>query len=285
MTDVYEIEVPKTVGEDGISSLRIDIRTDEHVLGPGLFIYGFLPNSNAEQQGLLRVGDELLTVNDLDVEGGTIPDLVSAMQNEEYVDSSFVPMMVRRQMDQFRHVSNVATPFAPLPVVEENAFSPYSQKYNHFNEFEGEQGYNNEYQEQDIDSGAGSGGGGDLNPEGIVFEVDVPKTQNHLQLDIRNDPQVFEKGLFLFGYLMPDSLAEHSGNLMVGDEILEVNGINVAGGTSEDVDAILRDDVFPDVLLKVHRMMREPSVVSSEKRPFIKVIQAFVTLFYNIIPC
>jgi C-terminal processing protease CtpA/Prc len=126
MTDVFEIEVPKTVGDDGKSSLRIDIRTDEEVLGRGLFIYGFLPDSSAEQQGLLHVGDELLMVNDVDVEGGDIPDLVSAMQSEEYADATSVPVMVRRQGDQSRHVSTVSTPFVPLTAVQENIHSPYS---------------------------------------------------------------------------------------------------------------------------------------------------------------
>jgi C-terminal processing protease CtpA/Prc len=86
-----------------------------------------------------------------------------------------------------------------------------------------------------------------------------------LQLDIRNDPQLFGKGLFLFGFLTEGSRAEQQGVLQAGDEVLEVNGVNVAGGSAEDVAAVLRQDVFPDVLLKVHRAVRAPSMASSKK--------------------
>ena len=249
MTDVFEFEVPKTVGEDGRASLRIDIRSDEDVLGPGLFVYGFLPDSNAEQQGLVRIGDELLMVNDMDVEAGTLDDLVVAMQSEEYKDAGEVPMMVRRQMDhsQSRHVSKVSTPFTQLPPVQENVLSPFYSQHSNFSHPEDTPLVN--------DSVAGRG-----------------ESPGGMQLDIRSDPQMFDKGLFIFGFLCENSLAEQQGNIQIGDEVLEVNGINVAGGTAEDIEDILVSDVFPDVLLKVYRSQQTPSVVSSAvTREFIKV--------------
>lgn len=267
MTDVFEFEVPKTVGEDGRASLRIDIRSDEDVLGPGLFVYGFLPDSNAEQQGLVRIGDELLMINDMDVEAGTLDDLVVAMQSEEYKDAAEVPMMVRRQMDhsQSRHVSKVSTPFTQLPPVQENVLSPFYSQHSNFSHPEDTPLVN--------DSVAGSG----ESPGGMVLEIDVPKTNSRLQLDIRSDPQMFDKGLFIFGFLCENSLAEQQGNIQIGDEVLEVNGINVAGGTAEDIEDILVSDVFPDVLLKVYRSRQTPSVVSSAvTREFIKVISTLV---------
>eukprot|EP00603_Paraphysomonas_imperforata_P012482 CAMPEP_0114476450 /NCGR_PEP_ID=MMETSP0104-20121206/14760_1 /TAXON_ID=37642 ORGANISM="Paraphysomonas imperforata, Strain PA2" /NCGR_SAMPLE_ID=MMETSP0104 /ASSEMBLY_ACC=CAM_ASM_000202 /LENGTH=766 /DNA_ID=CAMNT_0001651179 /DNA_START=79 /DNA_END=2379 /DNA_ORIENTATION=+ len=256
MSDVYEVEVPKTIGEDGKASLRIDIRTDADVLGPGLFIYGFLPDSSAERQGLLQIGDELLMVNDVDVEAGSLEDLLVAMQKEEYANSDSVPMMIRRQTDQARHVSSVSTPFAMLPPVQENVLSPHSHQSRLSNP------------EDDSSPVVNTAEGSSDSPGGFVLEIDVPKTDNRQQ---RSDPQMFDKGLFIFGFLTENSRAEQQGNLQIGDEVLEVNGINVAGGTADDVDAILCNDVFPDVLLKIYRAKRtSDSAVSSVKAEYKK---------------
>jgi C-terminal processing protease CtpA/Prc len=67
-----EISVPKTQGE-----LRIHVK---HSKRKGLFIHGFKPNSLAEQQGLLCAGDELLTVDGVDVRHTALPGLVAVLK-------------------------------------------------------------------------------------------------------------------------------------------------------------------------------------------------------------
>ena len=241
MSDVFDLEIPKTTGIDGKSSLMVDIRTDVESLGPGLFVCGFLPGSQAEAQGLLEIGDELLVVNDVDVEGGTIDDLVYAMQSEEYANSNYVPVMIRRQSDASRHVSTVTTPFvAHQAIAMKNEILAVDLKPNR--------------SDHDVlDHGTEENG---LLNDNVVFEVNVPKTNNSLQLDIQSKVQDAGKGLFICGFTVADSMAEEQGILQVDDEVLEINGIDVSGGTIEDVDNLLSGDVFPDVLLKIRRASR-----------------------------
>ena len=68
-----EVAVPKTQGE-----LRIHVK---HSKRRGLFIHGFKPNSLAEQQGILCVGDELLAVEGEDVRAKALPGLVAVLKN------------------------------------------------------------------------------------------------------------------------------------------------------------------------------------------------------------
>jgi len=67
------------VSSDG--TLRVYIRHDDEGQGAqGLFIHGFRPDSEAEKQGLIRPGDEILSINNTYVKGLFLEDLVAAMQ-------------------------------------------------------------------------------------------------------------------------------------------------------------------------------------------------------------
>ena len=83
--------MPKTNGE-----LRIHIRHDDEGDAHGLFVHGFKPGSKAEQQGLMRAGDEILTVDGVDVEGKFLESLVAVLQAHEGADDS-VRMRLRRR--------------------------------------------------------------------------------------------------------------------------------------------------------------------------------------------
>jgi hypothetical protein len=98
---IFEVEVPRTDGK-----LKIDIRSDEDIFGPGLFIYGCARGSKAEQQGLLQVGDELLAVNGRIVDGGTIEDLSQALLETNPVAPA-VKLKLRR-VNNRRHIADVS---------------------------------------------------------------------------------------------------------------------------------------------------------------------------------
>ena len=101
------MEVPKTEGK-----LKIDIRSDENVFGPGLFVLGFAPGSNAERQGMLRVGDELLAVNGRTIDGGSLEDLGRVLRRVDSPRALMVRLQLRRMSDA-RHSLDVSLSHSP----------------------------------------------------------------------------------------------------------------------------------------------------------------------------
>lgn len=106
-SEVYEILVPKA--EDG--ELKIIIRYDDHTADEspnkgsireehkrgGLFVHGFKSNSKADSPGLLCVGDEILSINGVDVQGQHLYYLVVLL--EEFVADDSVLMKIRRRFE------------------------------------------------------------------------------------------------------------------------------------------------------------------------------------------
>ena len=74
-TDVLDIQVTKSA--DG--TLRVNVREDSDGDHRGLFVHSFKKESIAEKEGLLLVHDEILCVNGMDVEGGDLAQLVTAL--------------------------------------------------------------------------------------------------------------------------------------------------------------------------------------------------------------
>jgi uncharacterized protein YdgA (DUF945 family) len=68
-----------------------------------LRVHGFKPNSRAEQQGLIKVNDEILSVNSVDLEGQDLEALVNALAKISMVtdpsgDLDSVLVRVRRKV-------------------------------------------------------------------------------------------------------------------------------------------------------------------------------------------
>ena len=72
--------IPKTENE-----LRVIIRYDNDIENgiSGLFVHGFREDSNAEKQGLIKVGDEIISVNGIDMRLKTLIDFLAVMQSSE----------------------------------------------------------------------------------------------------------------------------------------------------------------------------------------------------------
>jgi hypothetical protein len=111
-TDILQFTIPKTNGE-----LCLYIRHEDEGIdgGHGLFIHGFkqvavfddldggdsefeediaYERSLVEQQGLIKIGDELITINGIDVEGKYLEDVVAALRNHS---GDEIPVCIKRR--------------------------------------------------------------------------------------------------------------------------------------------------------------------------------------------
>jgi hypothetical protein len=95
----YIFEVPKTNGQ-----LRVLIRHDDDGSHKGLFIHGFRPNSKAETQALLKIGDEILEIDNVNISGGQIEDLIEVLKLNT---RDFVTLLVCRRDNLNNNFSNI----------------------------------------------------------------------------------------------------------------------------------------------------------------------------------
>jgi hypothetical protein len=231
LTDLFELpsadllfNVPKT-GD----VLRVLIRHDDEGDASGLFVHGFIPYSRAEEQGFLRVGDEIISVNGVQVEGKQLDAVVTALQHHH---DEFVPIVIRRRDLLLSPQSPWRSPRIPL------SFDEHSPR-----PFTTEDGSQPDDFPDLSDLFA-------LPSKTLLF--DVPKTNGQLRVMIRHDDDSTYKGLFVHGF-RPYSNAEAQGLLQVGDEILEVDGVNIAGCQIEELVDVLKANQRDSVSLVVCR--------------------------------
>jgi hypothetical protein len=232
----FVFNVPKTG-----NLLRVLIRHDDEGDRNGLFIHGFKSYSRAEEQGLLRVGDEILAINDIHVQGQQLEAVVDALVDHE---DEFVRMVVRRREGFWNDGSSprsniswndqsISTQSSPRAFV----ISDQVQQPDVFPDF------------------------GDLlalPSQDLLFRV--PKTNGTLRVQIRHDDDGDMKGLFIHGF-RPFSKAEAQGFLKVGDELIEINGVDVQGEQLEVVIDVLQhspeDDEFVDMVVRRRDQLEE----------------------------
>ena len=226
----FEFVVPKS--SDG--QLRIHVRHDDEGDIHGLFIHGFKPNSVAEQQGLVQIGDELLSLDDVNVEGKFLSVVVEFLKAHE---GDSVRMRLRRRvLDSSIHQPQVKSARTSMSARSSAIPTPrVFQIHDKVSKPEEEPSLEqlSMYPAVDID-------------------VVVPKTQGELRIYIRHDDEGDAHGLFIHGF-KPNSNAERQGLLQVGDELLEVNGINVKGMFLEDVVSALQGHDEGVVSMRIRR--------------------------------
>lgn len=237
-SDTFIFDVPKS--SDG--TLRINIRCDEdkeHNIR-GLLVHGFKSQSEAERQGLLSVGDELLAVDTTSLEGGSLEDLIMALRGHQ---GASVRMTVRR----------VRAASAPAPAQEVLTAQPV---------VESPTALLDEVPVYTIVPPPSTGSKDIPSPPlleelgslpAVDIELMVPVSEDgKLRLYIRHDDEGDAHGLFIHGF-KPNSAAEHQGLLKAGDELLSIAGKVVKGLYLEDVVAALIDHTDPLVPMKVRR--------------------------------
>lgn len=87
-----EILTPKTNGK-----LRIDIKQsnlEDEI--QGLFINSFIKPCKAEEEGLLLIGDELISINKYNIEGYSLEQLVEVIQQVDDPSKPYILLGIRR---------------------------------------------------------------------------------------------------------------------------------------------------------------------------------------------
>ena len=253
-----DLSVPKSI--DG--SLRLYIRHDDEGDAHGLFIHGFKPNSAAEKQGLLKAGDELVTVNKINVKGGFLEDIIRALQ--DHVGSS-VPMTIRRHLmeendellkDMVAHEFEVsrkalmeelmAGDTAEAASTQEAKAARKAQIERIMMEQKKARQEKLEKEAEERAARAASMPNSLLTEKAKLvaeaskpykdFSCAVPKTRGELKLHVKHS---YKRGLFIHSF-KPNSLAEKQGVVDIGDEIIEVEGKNVHGATLRTLVELLK---------------------------------------------
>jgi C-terminal processing protease CtpA/Prc len=233
LTDLFELpyldmlfNVPKTG-----TVLRILIRHDDEGDVSGLFVHGFIPYCRAEEQGLIKVGDEIISVNQINVQGKQLDDVVHALKDHH---EEYVPLIIRRRDPhplvappspwKSPRLPHPMDEISPRPFTTEDGSQP-----DDFPDF------------SDL-----------FTLPSQTMAVIVPKTNGQLRVMIRHDDDGSHKGLFIHGF-RPYSNAEAQGLLQVGDEILEIDGVTLAGGQIEELIDVLKVNHLSTVKMLICR--------------------------------
>jgi hypothetical protein len=249
----YRFNVPKTNGQ-----LRVHIRHDDDGESSGLFVHGFKSYSRAEEQGLLQVGDEVLEMNDVPMENKGLLDVIDAMEGHT---DEFVTIVVRRHEVSGGLLSGTITP----------RFSEHigggGSSQNHMSNTAGSV--------ESLGSSTGFRGLPNTSPRPFIvgktqhpetfpplesllklpsqeMRFLVPKTNGQLRIELRHDDDGETNGIFIQGF-RPFSEAKKQGLLQIGDELLELEGVDVCGRQLEDVINVLAHHYGDDVEMVVCR--------------------------------
>lgn len=221
--DELEFMVPKTEGE-----LRILLRHDDEGTAFGIFVHGFRPMSNAEAQGLVHIGDELVEINRVDVRGKTLEDVIAALDGHT---ANEVQMKVKRRdiamavdiaASQTEDASVVLSPrpYVIKEDVQQPAFFPSVHELLA------------------------------LPSQELAFIV--PKTNGELRIQLRQDEEDGILSIFVHGF-RPFSNAEKQGLVKIGDELIAIEDVDVQGQSLEFVVDLLKDHTEENVHMTVCR--------------------------------
>ena len=86
-----DLQIQKTNRE-----LRINIRHEDDSTSGGLFIHGFQPNSRAREQGIVRVGDEVIAIDNLSVRNKDLAAIAKILRKHR---GDVIKIRVRRMVD------------------------------------------------------------------------------------------------------------------------------------------------------------------------------------------
>jgi C-terminal processing protease CtpA/Prc len=200
----------------------------------GLFIHGVKPNTRAREQGLLRVGDELLAVDDVNVQGKYLERVVKIiMRNTD----DYVKLTVRRTAgahgisDQFSALSDGAD--------ASKSSIPTAAEVNQRLQLRSQERQTTVAQlvskVEDISIDAYTG----------EYEIITEKVNNSLRIVLRQDDhratvanpsETLGTGLFVHGFLT-NCPSERQAIIRIGDELLSVNGVPI--DSEEDIGRAL----------------------------------------------
>lgn len=254
-SDTLEVLVPKS--SDG--TLRINLRHDDEGDTHGLFVHGFKPNSKAEAQGQVWVGDELLRVDGVDVEGQFLGAVVAVMQKHTGRDVSMMFRRHRMQSMQELGYENESGQFSARPQIK-SARGGMSPRADILSPVLTARSEHDVFQIHDeVMRGADTALAELSLFPAVDIDLVVPKSKDGtLRLYIRHDDEGDAHGLFLHGF-KTNSAAERQGLLKVGDELLVVAGTIIKGGFLEDLVSVLQEHAGPVVPMTIRRHIMDES--------------------------
>ncbi|XP_053448636.1 PDZ domain-containing protein 2 isoform X2 [Nycticebus coucang] len=186
----------------------------------GIFVKTIFPNGSAAEDGRLKEGDEILDVNGIPIKGLTFQEAIHTFKQ---IRSGLFVLTVRTKL-----LSPSLTPCS-TPTHMSRSSSP------NFN----------------ISRGASLGGSEDGSSSSLGRKTPGPKDRIVMEVTLNKEPRVglgigacclalenSPPGIYIHS-LAPGSVAKMESNLSRGDQILEVNSINVRHAALSKVHAIL----------------------------------------------
>uniref|UniRef100_A0A2K6UDT7 PDZ domain-containing protein 2 n=2 Tax=Saimiri boliviensis boliviensis TaxID=39432 RepID=A0A2K6UDT7_SAIBB len=186
----------------------------------GIFVKTIFPNGSAAEDGRLKEGDEILDVNGIPIKGLTFQEAIHTFKQ---IRSGLFVLTVRTKL-----VSPSLTPCS-TPTHMSRSASP------NFN----------------TSAGASAGGSDESSSSSLGRKTPGPKDRIVMEVTLNKEPRVglgigacclalenSPPGIYIHS-LAPGSVAKMESNLSRGDQILEVNSVNVRHAALSKVHAIL----------------------------------------------
>jgi C-terminal processing protease CtpA/Prc len=245
--------------------IKHDVIGDIH----GLFIHGLEAGSRVEEQGLIQCGDEIVALDGINVKGQYLADIVAVL--EQHQEDSIKIKVYRRpltdsivtsqdndnlqQLEKSNDVSdndvdvvmetttttiNTTTTTTTINNTTIRIISP---------RYEGPMMKYSRKKQAD---------GNDMPRIGLPYlkaneyDIVVSKTGGQLKIHIRCDGDDDNKGLFVHGF-MPNSNAAKEGQVLIGDELIALDGYWCRGQSLQYIATILKRHKSSRIDMRVKR--------------------------------
>ncbi|CAG5133714.1 unnamed protein product, partial [Candidula unifasciata] len=239
---------------------RVDMfNVSQEHCNAGIFIKHVLPDSPAGRNGTLKKGDRILEVNGIDVSNATHDEAVEVIRNASspilfVVQSlSFSSSPGDLESSQLKPTKTLEDPIllsqssmaSSLGSTPQQSFEQMDARLTgesfSDSEDEDEFGYTRRRIQRKY---------ADL--PGIVQLVDLSRGSAGMGLGLAGNKDRSKMSVFVAG-IQPDSPAQRDGRIQIGDELLEVNGINLFGLSHLNASAVIKSVTTPVVKLVTHR--------------------------------
>ncbi|CAG5128603.1 unnamed protein product, partial [Candidula unifasciata] len=220
----------------------------------GIFIKQVIANSPAGRNGTLKKGDRILEVSGCDVRNATHDEAVEAIRNSPnpitfVVQSlSYSPCPTDLESSPVKSVQSFkkaalrtesSSPSSPEPSSHQGDVKMSDSVTD--SESEDEFGYTKKHIKKKY-----------LDLPGTLHLVDLNRGTSGMGLALAGNKDRNKMSVFIAG-IQPESVAARDGRIQVGDELLEINGVNLLGLSHLNASAVIKGVTAPIVKLVIHR--------------------------------
>ncbi|BFZ16568.1 hypothetical protein BsWGS_19608 [Bradybaena similaris] len=220
----------------------------------GIFIKQVLADSPAGRNGTLKKGDRILEVSGCDVRNATHDEAVEAIRNSPdlitfVVQSlSYSPCPSDLESSPVKSVQSFkkaalrtesSSPSSPEPSSHQVDIKMSDSVTD--SESEDEFGYTKKHIKKKY-----------VDLPGTLHLVDLNRGTSGIGLGLAGNKDRSKMSVFVAG-IQPESAAARDGRILVGDELLEISGVNLQGLSHLNASAVIKGVTTPIVKLVVHR--------------------------------